>query len=52
MTKEKETVHIITLVMDKKDWEKVKIIASKEDRSTSAQVRIAIKNHIHEWESK
>lgn len=51
MSKEKETINI-TLVIDKKDWEKIKIIASKEDRSASAQSRVAIKNHIYECGSK
>jgi len=47
---DKETIEV-RLKLDKYEWERIKIIASNEYRSASAQVRVAIRSHINEWES-
>ena len=46
--KEKETVEV-RLHIPKGDWKTLQEIASHEDRTSSAQVRVAIRQHVDSW---
>ena len=50
MSNEKEMV-VRSIAMRKDDYEKIKIIAAKQCRTISGQIRIAILSHIDEWDS-
>jgi len=46
--KEKETVEVRLRIL-KKDWEALQEIATMEDRTSSAQVRVAIRQLVDSW---
>jgi predicted transcriptional regulator len=46
--KEKETVEV-RLHIQKDDWKTLQEIAAHEDRTSSAQARVAIRQHVDNW---
>ena len=41
-----------TIRISKETWRRIRYIASLSDRSTNAEIRIAIKNHIDAFEAE